>query len=105
MSDSFEIITSIRSDQVLRDSEQNASYDSTTHNSVCQFYLLSLHRDRLIEACEAFGRSFKNLKGNAGLVNFKRQLQSQLKTFGGGYDYGEPLKVRLNSQTPQPSLI
>ncbi len=94
MSDIFDVITSLRSDQILRGSELNAAYASIGSNRECQFYLLSLHRDRLVEACEAFGRSCESLRGTIGVVNFKQQLQDHLDTFGGSYGYDQPLKVR-----------
>lgn len=94
MSNSFEIITSIRSDLILRGSERNAAYAFTDSDNGCQFYLLSLHRDRLVEACEAFGRSCEQLEGTVGLLNFKRQLQDHLDTVGGRHDCSGPLKVR-----------
>ena len=94
MSDSFEVITSLRCDRMLLDNKQNAAYAPVDNHKQCPFFLLSLHRDRMIEACEAFGRKCEYLKGTAGLANLERQLQDHLATDSGEHGSQEPLKVK-----------
>ena len=97
MSESFDVITSIRSDQILLCSEQNGAYSLPDESNQCHFYLLRLHRDRLIEACEAFGRSYEYLNGVGGLRNFKQQLEHCLLKHGDSDGCVGPLKVRGTS--------
>ena len=98
MSDDFKIITSLRSDRILRENAQNATYATTANDRECQFYLLSLHRDRLVEACKVFDRDWKALEGAGGLGNLERQLQAQQSIFIGSSDFEAPLKVEALGQ-------
>lgn len=77
MSPEFNVFTSIRSDQSDKE----------------RFYLLPLHRDRLVQACDAFDRDSKAIGGEVGLDRLEQRLQVELIEFTGS-DTGEaPVKV------------
>ena len=96
MSVDFDIITSIRGDRILHGNALNAVFAATAEDRKCQFYLLSLHRDRLVEACKAFNRDWKALEGAVGLINLEQRLQAQLGTFVGSSNEETSVKVEIS---------
>ena len=98
MSHDFAIITSIRWDRMLGGNAQNAAFAATVSDWECQFYMLSLHRDRLVEASKAFGRDWNVLEGGKGLITLEQQLQARLSNFAGSLNCEAPVKVKTSRQ-------
>lgn len=90
--ESVGLVTSIRSDMQLLSLEENAFF-VPTHHSPEHFtlYLLSYHRDRIIEAAEAAGREYPGYKNQAGLEKFASEIVSHVPRKD--FDDNEALKV------------
>ena len=96
MSEEFNILTSLRSDQILLSVSKNESRrEITPIGDRANFYLLDFHRDRLVQACRAFERESKALTRDAGVDNLERQLHTGLSEFLGGKKQEAPVKVNL----------
>ena len=94
MSLNFNVLTSIRSDQILRQ-EAGCDHSTTpTKRDERHYYLLDLHRDRLVQACKAFGRESKSLQGEAGLATLERQFQVELTKLAQGNKNSKAVKVK-----------
>lgn len=93
----FAILTSIRSDVVLKDSPFNTSLSGAGEPS--QFYMLRYHRDRLLSAAKQFNWAevIKFLSGSASAHILELKLLEHLLHKYGSYYYLEPLKVPSGS--------
>ena len=95
MSGDFNVFTSIRSDHILHNEAHSDSRTVANAGGVYPLYLVGFHRDRLVQACKAFGRESKALEGDLGLRNFERQLQAGLSKFLESDKQDGPVKVQL----------
>lgn len=96
----FEIMTSIRSDAILKDAALNSKSPKTSQPS--QFYMLSYHYDRMLAAATSFGwsQAVKNFKNNNGIVQVEAAMEKHLQDTYGAADYPSPLKVKSYPPTP-----
>ncbi|MCJ1307658.1 hypothetical protein MMC25_001305 [Agyrium rufum] len=100
----FSIFTSIRSDGLLAQYKENV----LPTDEFSQFYLLHLHRDRLLNAANAFQWTevIDYLKGDVGLTRLHTYLKDQLYSKYGSSAYPEPLRIRIMiSSSGQPSIV
>ncbi len=94
MSPIFNVLTSLRSDQILHSEAQDNACTTLANGDGRQYYLLVLHRDRLVQACKAFDRDSKALEGEVGLEKLKQQLQTEVTKFTGSGKQEAPIKVK-----------
>ena len=93
----FNIISTIRSDAILGYSSENSWLDPPINGaparSPAQFYMLSYHRDRMLDAAEAFGRDTSPLEGPKGLIELSEKLHDHLEREYNDRNFPAPLKV------------
>lgn len=97
-SDEFEIISTLRSDEILLYSRENtlvnATIPGTLARSPVQFYMLSYHRDRMMASAAAFGWDTSPLEGPKGFSDLLHMLHDHLKSEYNDQNYTAPLMVR-----------
>lgn len=91
----FGVMTSIRSDGLLRQCPKNTLLSSHVYPMACHFYMLQYHRDRMFAAAKDFGlRDACNfLDGHEAILALKAILENHLATSYGDREYRHPLKV------------
>lgn len=90
----FEIVTSIRSDGLLLQSERNAQLYIPDQIGSCQFYMLRHHLDRLVAAAREFDWSETAwFLESRGLNLLGVELRKHLNDKYGDSGYPCPLKV------------
>ena len=92
--ESVGLVTSIRRDQLLLTVKENASF-APSRLMPCPFYMLSFHRDRILAAAQAVGRSYPFLEGDSGLNIMADKVQQHVS--GKTADCTQALKVRQYS--------
>lgn len=96
-SEEFEIISAVRSDEILLNSYQNtwvnAATSSTAARLPTQFYMLGYHLDRMRVAAEAFGRDTTPLEGPQAFGALQSVLHDHLERKYNDRNYSLPLKV------------
>ena len=96
-SNDFDIISAVRSDEILLDSYQNtwvnAAISGTAARSPVQFYMLGYHLDRMRVAAEAFGRDTTPLEGPEAFGALVLMLHDHLERDYNDRSYSPPLKV------------
>ncbi|MCJ1427399.1 hypothetical protein MMC29_005302, partial [Sticta canariensis] len=87
----FEILTSVRVDRILVESELNA--ELSTNGQPSRFYMLCYHRDRMLAAAQEFGWSeaIKAIDEPGGLLLLERRLFEHVE-HGCGSDHQSALK-------------
>ena len=119
--DTFEIISTIRSDGYLLHSEENTLTNvimtSVVGNCPIQFYMLSYHQERLLATAKAFGwkTTFTDkalgsdmtlpLEGLEGFAKLKHLLHIHLRMKYTDYNYSAPLMVRCAQFSRSPVLL
>lgn len=98
-SDTFDIISTIRSDAILLHSEENtrvnATIKCTLARSPVQFYMLSYHRDRMLASAKAFGWDTSLLEGPEAFKGLLDMLYEHLQKKYNSWTYAAPLMVGL----------
>ena len=91
---SFEIMTSIRSDAILKFTP--FSPNSSFMERPSQFYMLSYHFDRMLAAANEFCwlQTAKSFGGENGIARLESALKQHLYNTYGNADYPCPLKVK-----------
>lgn len=93
----FDIISSIRSDEVLLYSRENswvnATIQTTVARSPIQFYMLNYHRDRMLDAAKAFYWDTSPLEGPKAFAELLEMLHDHLERKYHDRNYAAPLKV------------
>ncbi|KAG8529482.1 uncharacterized protein KY384_006119 [Bacidia gigantensis] len=90
--DKIGLVTTIRDDQLLLLNKENATFAPPSRRP-SPLYLLSFHRDRILAAAQAAGRSCKELEGDKGLELLACKIQSHRKS--ANRDVEDALKVRI----------
>ena len=88
--DQVGLVTSIRYDQLLLLSKENANF-APPNRRPCPLYMLSYHRDRILAAAQEIAREIPNLEGDRGLDAFAAQIHAHVA--GAQDDDEEALKV------------
>ena len=95
----FNIISTIRSDAILLYSHENTWINSTimdtSATSPVQFYMLSYHRDRMLDSAQAFGRDTSPLEGPKAFKELLGMLHDHLHSKYNDRTYTAPLTVQL----------
>ena len=86
----FAIISTIRSDEALLQSENNTRINA---ESPTQFYMLRYHRDRMLAAAKAFCCDTSPLEGTEGLTKLMDLLHDHLEKKFHDRNHGSPLMV------------
>lgn len=98
-SDGFDIISAIRSDAILLYSWQNtwvnAEISGTAARSPAQFYMLSYHLDRMLNAAEEFGWDTSPLEGPKAFAELLEKLHDHLEREHNDRNHAAPLKLRI----------
>ena len=86
----FDLFSSLRYDPILLNSSTNSALWPTKPTST-PFYMLSYHRDRMLQAAEYFqwSEAVSKLKGEEGLNNLLKKLESSI-----GSSCQDALRVR-----------
>ena len=119
--DTFEIISTIRSDGNLLHSEENTLTNvimtSKTGNFPIQFYMLSYHQERLLATAKAFGwkTTFRTkalgsnttapLEGLEAFAKLKQLLHIHLREKYAEWNFSAPLMVRCAQFSRSPVLL
>ena len=88
--DDVGLVTSLRYDQLLLLSKDNANF-APPNRRPCPLYILSYHRDRILAAAEAAERTHSHLEGDQGLDMLAIKIQEHLSSTNS--DDTEALKV------------
>ncbi|CAD6567152.1 MAG: hypothetical protein ASARMPRED_000516 [Alectoria sarmentosa] len=98
-SDTFDIISTIRSDAILLHSEENtrvnATINCTLARSPVQFYMLSYHRDRMLASAKAFGWDTSLLEGPKAFEGLLDMLYEHLQKNYNSRTFAAPLMIRI----------
>ena len=93
----LQIITTIRSDTLLRQSQENIDVNAdikySTAKSASQFYMLSHHQQRLLDSADAFGWDSSQLKGRKGYERLESLLIEHLQDEHHSRLHSHPLMV------------
>ena len=104
----FEIISAVRSDEILLNGYQNTWVNAVTSGTAAslptQFYMLGYHLDRMRVAAEAFGRDTTPLEGPQAFGALQLMLHDHLERKYNDRNYSPPLKVWWK-RVPQNSAI
>lgn len=97
MPNDFNIISTIRSDEILLHSYENTwvnpTISGTSTKSPVQFYMLGYHRDRLLASAEAFGWDTSPLEGPEAFQKLLGVLHDHLERKHNDRSYAAPLKA------------
>ena len=91
--DNVGLVTSLRNDQLLLLSKENATL-GPPNRGPCQLYMLAYHRDRILAAAHAASRTLPNLEGDKGLDVLLNHVQAHLSSTNS--DDTEALKVQTS---------
>lgn len=102
----FEVMTTIRSDAILKFSPSNPN--SRFMERPSQFYMITYHYDRILAAAIEFRwfRAAKSFASESGVARLESALKQHLLRAHGNTDYPCPLKVKCHvSLFPDTILI
>lgn len=96
----FEVMTSIRSDAILKSSISNTKLSFMDRPS--QFYMISYHYDRMVGAATQFRwfKAVKSFESESGIAQLESALEQHLHDTYGRADYAFPLKVKCHIWLP-----
>lgn len=99
----FEVMTSIRSDAMLKSTPSNQK--SRLIDRPSQFYMITYHHDRMLAAATEFGwlQAIRSFASESGVARLESALEQHLHDMYGRTDYPCPLKVKCHLSLPSNS--